>query len=73
MRKAPTLVIFDDRLTQAILATAFRGELVPTEAELARREGRGYKPALRVSDRVQGRSTRSSRAGGSPAVRGKTK
>jgi len=29
------------RLTQAILAKAFRGELVPTEAELARREGAG--------------------------------
>ena len=29
-----------DKLTQAVLAKAFRGELVPTEAELARREGR---------------------------------
>lgn len=29
-----------DKLTQSILAKAFRGELVPTEAELARREGR---------------------------------
>lgn len=29
-----------ERLTQAILAKAFRGELVPTEAELARREAR---------------------------------
>ena len=27
-------------IVQAILAKAFRGELVPTEAELARREGR---------------------------------
>lgn len=34
-----------ERLTQAILAKAFRGELVPTEAELARREGRSYEPA----------------------------
>ncbi len=34
-----------DRLTQAILAKAFRGELVPTEAELARAEGRDYEPA----------------------------
>jgi type I restriction enzyme S subunit len=34
-----------DKLTQAILAKAFRGELVPTEAELARREGRSYEPA----------------------------
>jgi type I restriction enzyme S subunit len=34
-----------DKLTQAILAKAFRGELVPTEAELARKEGRDYEPA----------------------------
>jgi len=35
-----------DKLTQAaILAKAFKGELVPTEAELARREGRDYEPA----------------------------
>lgn len=34
-----------ERLTQAILAKPFRGELVPTEAELARREGRPYEPA----------------------------
>ncbi len=34
-----------DRLTQAILAKAFRGGLVPTEAELARQEGRGFEPA----------------------------
>ena len=29
-----------ESLTQSILARAFRGELVPTEAELARGEGR---------------------------------
>lgn len=34
-----------EKLTQAILAKAFRGELVPTEAELARREGRSYESA----------------------------
>ena len=31
-----------EKLTQAILAKAFRGELVPTEADLARRENRSY-------------------------------
>jgi type I restriction enzyme S subunit len=36
-----------EKLTQAILAKAFRGELVPTEAELARQEGRDYDPGLR--------------------------
>jgi type I restriction enzyme S subunit len=34
-----------DALTQSILAKAFRGELVATEAELARAEGRDYEPA----------------------------
>lgn len=34
-----------DKLTQSVLAKAFRGELVPTEAELARREGRDYESA----------------------------
>lgn len=42
-----------ERLTQAILAKAFRGELVPTEAELARREGREYEPASVLLDRIK--------------------
>lgn len=45
-----------DRLTQAILAKAFRGELVPTETELARREGRGYEPAATLLERVRAES-----------------
>ena len=32
-----------DKLTQSILAKALRGKLVPTEAELARQEGRSYE------------------------------
>ena len=40
-------------LTQAILAKAFRGELVPTEAELARIEGRSYEPASELLARVK--------------------
>jgi type I restriction enzyme S subunit len=40
------------KLTQAILAKAFRGELVPTEAELARREGRSYEPASALLARI---------------------
>jgi len=51
-----------DRLTQAILSKAFRGELVPTEAELARREGRRYEPASMLLERIKkekiGKSTR---------------
>ncbi len=42
-----------DRLTQAILAKAFCGQLVPTEAELARREGRDYEPASALLKRIQ--------------------
>jgi type I restriction enzyme S subunit len=42
-----------NRLTQSILAKAFRGELVPTEAELARREGREYEPASVLLERIQ--------------------
>jgi type I restriction enzyme S subunit len=40
-------------LTQAVLAKAFRGELVPTEAELARREGRDYEPASALLERIR--------------------
>jgi type I restriction enzyme, S subunit len=42
-----------DKLTQAILAKAFRGELVPTEAELARREGRDYEPASVLLEKIK--------------------
>jgi type I restriction enzyme S subunit len=42
-----------DKLTQAILAKAFRGELVPTEAELARKEGRTYEPASELLARIR--------------------
>ena len=42
-----------DKLTQAILAKAFRGELVPTEAELARRERRPYEPASDLLARIK--------------------
>ncbi len=41
------------RLTQAILAKAFRGELVPTEAELARHEGRSYEPASALLSKIK--------------------
>jgi len=47
------------KLTQAILAKAFRGELVPPEEGLARREGRKYEPATVLLERI-----RAERAGG---------
>lgn len=45
-----------DKLTQSILAKAFRGELVPTEAELARQEGREYEPASVLLERIRAQS-----------------
>jgi type I restriction enzyme S subunit len=42
-----------EKITQAILAKAFRGELVPTEAELARQEGRDYEPASVLLARIR--------------------
>ena len=42
-----------ERITQAILAKAFRGELVPTEAELARREARSYEPVPALLERIK--------------------
>nr|WP_303652954.1 restriction endonuclease subunit S [Paludisphaera mucosa] len=42
-----------ETLTQSVLAKAFRGELVPTEAELARREGRGYEHASELLARLK--------------------
>lgn len=48
-----------ERLTRAILAKAFRGELVHREAELAEREGRPYEPACALLARIKGRSKNS--------------
>ena len=42
-----------DALTQAVLAKAFRGELVLTEAELARRDNRPYEPAADLLARLR--------------------
>jgi hypothetical protein len=42
-----------EQLPQSILARAFRGELVPTEAELAAKEGRDFEPASVLLDRIQ--------------------
>ena len=42
-----------EKLTQSILAKAFRGKLVPTEAELAKIEGRDYETAEQLLERIQ--------------------
>lgn len=41
-----------EKLPQAILSKAFSGELVPTEAELARVEGRSYETASMLLERI---------------------
>ena len=46
-----------DALTQAVLAKAFRGELVPTEAALARRDNRPYEPAADLLARLRRMAT----------------
>jgi hypothetical protein len=52
-------------------AKAFRGELVPTEAELARRGGRAYEPASVLLERIRSeRVHEPKRAGGKRARRG---
>jgi type I restriction enzyme S subunit len=58
-----------EKLTQAILAKAFRGELVPTEAELARREGRDYEPASVLLARIKAERERSTQMGDGMGVR----
>ena len=46
------------KVSQSILAKAFRGELVPTEAELARQEGRDYEPASVLLKRIRAESAK---------------
>jgi type I restriction enzyme S subunit len=48
--KAKTQV---SRLTQSILAKAFRGEIVPVEAALSRSEGREFETATELLDRIK--------------------
>jgi type I restriction enzyme S subunit len=60
-----------DKLTQSILAKAFRGELVPTEAELARREGREYEPASVLLGRIK--KKRETQTSGKPESRRKSR
>jgi len=56
-----------DKITQAILAKAFRGELVPTEAELARQEGRDYEPASALLARIRAARAANAPTSKSPA------
>jgi type I restriction enzyme, S subunit len=70
-RRVAAATLRSEKLTQAVLARAFRGELVPTEAELARREGREYEPATVLlerirRERVSSRSPKGRRRGARP-------
>jgi type I restriction enzyme S subunit len=42
-----------DRITQSVLAKAFRGELVPSEHALAAAEARTYEPASALLERIK--------------------
>lgn len=53
-----------EKMVQSVLAKAFRGELVPTEAELAEQEGREYETAEALIERI-----RRDRADAQPATR----
>lgn len=70
-RRATAALAHVDKLPQAILTKAFTGQLVPTEAELARVEGRGFEPAeamlARFASAPGGARPRSRRQ--TPAVR----
>src|ERR1019366_2975229 len=44
----------NDNLSQSILAKAFQGELVPTEAKLAEGEGRSFESAEELLKRIKG-------------------
>jgi type I restriction enzyme S subunit len=57
-----------DKLTPSLLARAFRGDLVPTEAELANQEGRDYESASAFLERI--RHDRAVEAAERPGSRG---
>jgi type I restriction enzyme, S subunit len=52
-RRVAAATFRSKKLTHAILAKTFRGELVLTEAELARREQRDYEPASALLERIK--------------------
>jgi type I restriction enzyme S subunit len=52
-RRAEDATLWVNSLPQAILSRAFSGQLVPTEAEVARAEGRSYETAEELMARVR--------------------
>jgi type I restriction enzyme S subunit len=62
-----------DSITQAILAKAFRGELVPTEFKLAEAEGRSFESAEELLARIRATSDASPNGNGSKPRKQKSK
>lgn len=62
-----------DKLSQSILAKAFRGELVITEAELAEKEGRDFESAEKLLERILEEKAKLTGSKKSPRVRKKIK
>ncbi len=58
-----------DSITQSILAKAFRGELVPTEFELAQTEGRSFESAEELLARIRNAGAADLNDNGVKAVR----
>jgi len=52
-KRVVAATVRSDKLTQSILAKTFLGELLPTEAELARRDGRSYESASELLARIK--------------------
>ncbi len=52
-KRVETATYQAEKLTQSILAKAFCGELVPTEDELTRRQGRPYEPASALLAKIK--------------------
>lgn len=48
-----TAAAYVDKLTQSVFANAFCGEPLPTEEELARREGREFEGAGELIERIR--------------------
>ena len=62
-----------DKLSQSVLAKAFRGELVITEAELAEKEGRDFESAEKLLERILEEKAKLTGSKKSPRVRKKIK
>jgi type I restriction enzyme S subunit len=56
-----------ESIAQAILAKAFRGELVPTEFELAKAEGRTFESAEELLARIRAANEARSNGNGAKA------